>query len=636
MRWLVLAPKVLNSSSLADMRPLTLVEVGRKLWMGYFMKELSKKIYEYGLLRDSQNGGLKEKGTDTASVLLINSLESARELMVQILVSSWDKKRAFDSVSKNLAKFSLIRLGVPRVMADYVIDHDLDGPAIIRGGYTKKTLALMKRAAAAAGKSYSDLSSRIGKMLQYLLTERGCGQGDVPSTIVWPATFDILLVAICEVLEKGIEGYPPSPAFYSDQGSFVLKRVNESAYVDDLITITAQKKVMQVVADVVSAFSLIFGFDLRIDKLRTFLFQYGCENEVEVLPTIIVRTNHWSNEQHVTLKEEGEFKFVGINHASQERLNTQHEELIRKIRYFTQLCSAYRTSVEIVMTVCKLSVNSVIMYYGTLASWSVAQHKKFDSVMNSLYKKVYKLMPGTANDLLALPNELGGLNCPPVSDKLFESKWAMIQRNFHSGGEKKAAVCDLVQRSNRKNGIHLLPGQGSIVLSTSKLYVSSMLQTAEDYGLPLFVGGPKLQGTSYEQVKTAKEIFELDEEVTLSCHDIITIGDLTQAIDPDEGVRTFIPELHTRYECVANRIDLYNPPQETLMLRPKQCWLMDNVRSWYVAEFLGVIDGRIAIRKWTPNDLKACPNPRRAKLPCSYVVKIDSYSLSTGAGSSCT
>ena len=99
------------------------------------------------------------------------------------------------------------------------------------------------------------------------------------------------------------------------------------------------------------------------------------------------------------------------------------------------------------------------MYYGTLASWSVAQHKKFDSVMNSLYEKVYKLMPGTANDLLALPNELGGLNCPPVSDKLFESKWAMIQRNFHSGGEKKAAVCDLVQRSNRKNGIHLLPGQ---------------------------------------------------------------------------------------------------------------------------------------------------------------------------------
>ena len=149
------------------------------------------------MLRDSQNGGLKEKGTDTASVLLINALESARELMVQILVSSWDKKRAFDSVSKNLAKFSLIRLGVPRVMADYIIDHDLDGPAIIRGGYTKKTLALMKRAAAAAGKSYSDLSSRIGKMLQYLLTERGCGQGDVPSTIVWPATFDILLVAIC-------------------------------------------------------------------------------------------------------------------------------------------------------------------------------------------------------------------------------------------------------------------------------------------------------------------------------------------------------------------------------------------------------------------------------------------------------
>ena len=179
---------------------------------------------------------------------------------------------------------------------------------------------------------------------------------------MWPASFDILLVAICEVLEKGIEGYPVSPAFYSDQGSYSLKRVNESAYVDDMITITALKRVMQVVADVVSAYSLIFGFDLRIDKLRAFLLQYGCENEVETLPTIVVRTKHWTNEQHVTLKDEGGFKFVGINHASQERLNTQHSELIKKVRYFTQLCSIYRSSVEIVLTVCKLSVNSVIMY----------------------------------------------------------------------------------------------------------------------------------------------------------------------------------------------------------------------------------------------------------------------------------
>ena len=199
MRWLVLVPKVPNSSLLTDMRPLTLVEVGRKLWMGYFIKQLTKKIHEHRLLRDSQNGGLKERGTDSASILLINALESARELMVQILVSSWDKKRAFDSMSKNLAKFSLIRLGVPREIADYIVDHDLEGPAIIRGGYTKKILAQMKQRAAVEGRSYSKLSGRVAAMLQYLHTERGCGQGDVPSTIVWAATFDILLVGICEV-----------------------------------------------------------------------------------------------------------------------------------------------------------------------------------------------------------------------------------------------------------------------------------------------------------------------------------------------------------------------------------------------------------------------------------------------------
>ena len=131
-----------------------------------------------------------------------------------------------------------------------------------------------------------------------------------------------------------------------------------------------------------------------------------------------------------------------------------------------------------------------------------------------------------------------------------------------------------------------------------------MLQTAEDHGLYLFVSGSKMQGTSYEQVKTAKEMFEQDDENILCCDDIITIGDLTQVLDPDDDVRTFIPELSTKYKCVANRIDIYNPPQETLMLRPKQCWLICNIRSWYVVEFLGIVDGRIAVRKWDLIDCK--------------------------------
>ena len=46
MRWIVLVPKVSGSASLNDMRPLTLVECGRKTWMSYFIKELTKKIHE--------------------------------------------------------------------------------------------------------------------------------------------------------------------------------------------------------------------------------------------------------------------------------------------------------------------------------------------------------------------------------------------------------------------------------------------------------------------------------------------------------------------------------------------------------------------------------------------------------------
>ena len=205
-RWLVLIPKVVDSRHKEDQSPLSLVEVGRKTWIGHFMRMLTAKIHKYRLLRDSQNGGLKGKGCDSATILLINALESARELMVEIVVSSWDKKRAFDSVSKNLAKISLIRLGVPRVMADYIVDHDLDGVTVIRSAYTKSIFERIQKEAMRRGCSYTDAALLEDKLLQYFNSLRGCGQGDIPSTIIWPAAFDILLVAIADALENGLHG----------------------------------------------------------------------------------------------------------------------------------------------------------------------------------------------------------------------------------------------------------------------------------------------------------------------------------------------------------------------------------------------------------------------------------------------
>ena len=49
-----------------------------------------------------------------------------------------------------------------------------------------------------------------------------------------------------------------------------LRRVPTSAFADDMLAMVANLRNIRRVADVVCAFCLVFGFDIRGDKLRAF------------------------------------------------------------------------------------------------------------------------------------------------------------------------------------------------------------------------------------------------------------------------------------------------------------------------------------------------------------------------------
>ena len=71
-------------------------------------------------------------------------------------------------------------------------------------------------------------------------------------------------------------------------------------------------------------------------------------------------------------------------------------------------------------------------------------------------------------------------------------------------------------------------------------------------------------------------MFTEEEEIILNCEDIITIGDLTMST---AGTREYIPEVKSKYKFIDDRIMLPECPQERLMLRPKQSWLIQNARD---------------------------------------------------------
>jgi len=108
---------------LNDLRPISLLETTRKIWMGIIVGRIVG-VWESGnVLAEGQYGFRKYRGCKAPTLQVINALEEAEEAGTEIHGSSWDIKRAFDSVSKPILQMSWQRLGI---IAKYIVDLDKD------------------------------------------------------------------------------------------------------------------------------------------------------------------------------------------------------------------------------------------------------------------------------------------------------------------------------------------------------------------------------------------------------------------------------------------------------------------------------------------------------------------------------
>ena len=83
------------------------------------------------MLDPSQHGFRAKHGTDSASLLLVDALEHAKETHSACLVSSWDIRCAFDSISKPALQMAWTQSGVPPEWASILIQLDIDGTTIL-------------------------------------------------------------------------------------------------------------------------------------------------------------------------------------------------------------------------------------------------------------------------------------------------------------------------------------------------------------------------------------------------------------------------------------------------------------------------------------------------------------------------
>ena len=395
-RWLVPIPKVPNPS-LQDLRPLCLNEALRKIWFSILVRRL-QRFWSAGGIRATQHGFVSGRSTDGPCLEIINALETARETRSDLYVGSWDWRKAFDSPSRPLLIFSLVRMGIPSSLAEYLVNQDLGGHTVVRS-------PLAQRAHLA--------HPYAGVLHLSFYAERGTAQGDVTSPACWNAVYDILLAALELAGDE-------SKSFTTLDSWGYSQPVREAAYADDLFSLCGTHAAFQRSADIVSAFSLLTGMTIAVPKLRAYRLQWG-NASLPGSDHFYMHENGWAP-RRIPLPNDGTFKHLGVVHDLIGDGRSQFEELLVHVRMSCDSLARSRLTADTKWNALYSKVYNRILYSMRLAPWPLQWYEELERPISALLRSMTGNLPSFPQHLLYLPKRLGGLGFKSLVDLSHERK----------------------------------------------------------------------------------------------------------------------------------------------------------------------------------------------------------------------
>ena len=324
------------------MRPLCLIETTRKIWLGILVGRIVQVWESEDVLAAGQYGFRQGRGCEGPTTQVVNALEEAEEASTEIHGSSWDIRRAFDTVSKPILQMSWQRLGVPEKIAKYIIDMDKECLTVPLTPHTMFILSTKGLQAVNTEKS-SPASARG------FFPVTGTSQGDTPSPTNWNASLD--------VLPRALHAIDPTPFLVRTETS--LSPLENTAYADDLFSISARREGLQAKADMVSAYTIVFGLKIAINKLRTFAKCWVEEpsNRLNTDYDLIVHTHNWLPSCIPVLyiaddlNHDSVFKYLGVYIDANNRYKRQYKTTLEIIKRTCETATLKEATAESITTV---------------------------------------------------------------------------------------------------------------------------------------------------------------------------------------------------------------------------------------------------------------------------------------------
>ena len=462
-RWLVPIPKIADPA-LKDLRPLMLVDVVRKIWIGLLMDKIQAVWVKWGMFDEAQHGFMAGKGTHTAIPHLIDLFETARNSNSSLYISSWDIVRAFDSLGRETVVMALLRMHVPRILVNYVTSQDGYGRVYVRTplNYKKHTEG-----------SVSQLRVEDG-----FKTGKGVGQGDGPSPLLWAAAFDTLLCALKFLNTR-------FAIMDLDHNSHVATDV---CYADDLISGEVSLCDLQLKADVVSGWAIIMGVKISHAKFRTFGMDWGTKRKAT--GKLIIHIEGWA-EVLVDVRSDGILTHLGIvwnTDYKNKELWTSIQTKIENLGWQIARTWVRAGDKLLAMQYC---LNQDICYRLQFANWPLSKYRELDKEYMKIVRRVTKNMDSYPAAAIMAGRKEGGLGITPPSALAQYRKLRIVLKALSKGGATAAHIESLFRIELEKAGTGGLPGQHVVlqVMRSRHGFLTSLLEWLDEIELGFCIQG---------------------------------------------------------------------------------------------------------------------------------------------------
>jgi hypothetical protein len=445
-----LAPKIAGNTELKNMRPISLYEVLRKAWTTIIARRIHLEWHNNDVLHKSQYGYRLDQGTHMALFSVINQIEDANHTKTTKHATFWDIKRAFDSIPRNIQKLAWVRLGVPTDVAEWFVEMDDGGLSFISSPHYHLNKNLKTPQQMKGTNTHFSSSPHLAYN-----AERGIGQGESASSLMWTALYDILLEWI-DPSNRHLHG-AERQLYYTDADAAATC---PNAYADDLCTITSGPRgeyMQQVQATWLSAFCAFTGMEMHPAKIFSTILGPIPEKYQSLPPHdslsgdndthLLVHDLNWKPIQCPKYPYLRAMKYLGVHLELRPVSDSDpHQQALLDIQtHLSHLLiqpGSYGPKIDyILFKLLPITLNTALC-----ANWTLDEYRALDAPLSKAYRTLLSLPRTFPEALLYLPQSKMGIGLPRLSDKAQIMKWETLLRCLAVGGDPCNSVYEFTER----------------------------------------------------------------------------------------------------------------------------------------------------------------------------------------------